>query len=108
MTLYRHTSGAWVFGAGTVQWTWGLDGTHDRGGSIPDVAMQQATVNLFSGMRSQPKTLQPGLVPGDGSSDSTPPDVDDHGARQRSDRVRRHRPVTATATDNVGVVGVQF
>ena len=27
----RTQSGALVFGAGTVQWSWGLDGTHDRG-----------------------------------------------------------------------------
>ena len=31
LTLYRHTSGALVFGAGTVQWSWGLDSNHDRG-----------------------------------------------------------------------------
>src|SRR5207302_1760371 len=30
LTLYRHPSGALVFGAGTVQWSWGLDGQHDR------------------------------------------------------------------------------
>ena len=28
----RHASGALVFGAGTVQWSWGLDANHDRGG----------------------------------------------------------------------------
>ncbi len=31
LTLYRHASGALVFGAGTVQWSWGLDSNHDRG-----------------------------------------------------------------------------
>ena len=31
VTLYRHPSGALVFGAGTVQWSWGLDDNHDRG-----------------------------------------------------------------------------
>src|SRR5438874_2634774 len=31
LTMYRQpTSGALVFGAGTVQWSWGLDGNHDR------------------------------------------------------------------------------
>src|SRR4029077_2758973 len=29
LTLYRHNSRALVFGAGTVQWSWGLDPTHD-------------------------------------------------------------------------------
>src|SRR6266542_4264203 len=45
LTLYRHASGALVFGAGTVQWAWGLDGTHDRGSGTSDVAVQQATIN---------------------------------------------------------------
>ena len=31
LTLYKHSSGALVFGAGTVQWSWGLDSNHDRG-----------------------------------------------------------------------------
>ena len=50
LTLYRAPSGALVFGAGTIQWSWGLDGVHDRGGSTPDPRMQQATVNLFADM----------------------------------------------------------
>src|SRR6202011_3077950 len=29
LTLYRHGSGALVFGAGTIHWSWGLDRTHD-------------------------------------------------------------------------------
>ena len=29
LTLYRHSSGSLVFGAGTTQWAWGLDTTHD-------------------------------------------------------------------------------
>jgi hypothetical protein len=35
-TLYRHAGGALVFGAGTVQWSWGLDATHDRAGDRPN------------------------------------------------------------------------
>ena len=31
LTLYKAASGALVFGAGSVQWSWGLDGNHDRG-----------------------------------------------------------------------------
>ena len=62
MTMYRAPSGALVFGAGSVQWAWGLDSNHD--GDInpsPDPDMQQATVNLFADMGVQPATLQPGL-----------------------------------------------
>jgi hypothetical protein len=73
MTMYRHNSGALVFGAGTVQWSWGLDGTHDRGvaptAHNTDPAMQQATVNLLADMGAQPATLQAGLVAATKSAD---------------------------------------
>src|SRR4051794_1563045 len=63
LTLYRHNSGALVFGAGTVQWSWGLDATHDREASTPDQAIQQATMNLLADMGIQPVTLQFGADP---------------------------------------------
>src|SRR5262245_18161856 len=62
LTQYRAPSGALVFGAGTVQWSWGLDGTHDGGVTVPDVRMQQATVNLFADMGVQAGSLQTGLI----------------------------------------------
>ena len=52
MTMYRHASGALVFGAGTIQWAWALDSNHDRGSAPADLAAQQATVNLFADMES--------------------------------------------------------
>src|SRR5207244_3258112 len=68
------------FGAGTVQWSWGLDSQHDRGTSSPDASMQQATVNLFADMGARPATLQPGADPVNhkvteaaGSIDTVPP-----------------------------------
>ncbi|RZU00770.1 Ig-like domain-containing protein [Rivibacter subsaxonicus] len=73
LTLYKHSSGALVFGAGTIQWAWGLDSSHDRGSNPADARMQQATVNLLADMRAQPATLQAGLVPAAASTDSTPP-----------------------------------
>ena len=73
LTLYRAPSGALVFGAGTVQWSWGLDGVHDRGGSTPDPRMQQATVNLLADMGAQPGALQEDLTPATQTTDSTPP-----------------------------------
>ena len=45
LTLYKASSGALVFGAGTVQWSWGLDGFTT--GKAVDRNMQQATVNLL-------------------------------------------------------------
>jgi len=73
LTLYRHASGALVFGAGTIQWPWGLDATHDRAGTPVDVRMQQATVNLLADMGVQPRTLQPGLQAASASTDTTAP-----------------------------------
>jgi hypothetical protein len=73
LTLYKHSSGARVFGAGTVQWAWGLDATHDRSGTPSDARMQQATVNLFADMGAQPATLQAGLQAATASSDVTAP-----------------------------------
>ena len=74
MSIYRAPSGALVFGAGTVQWSWGLDPNHDGDGADnADVNMQQATVNLFADMGVQPATLQTGLLAASASTDKTPP-----------------------------------
>ena len=58
MTLYRHASGALVFGAGTIRWSWGLDTSHDavggEGWPTPDPSMQQATANVLADMGSSP------------------------------------------------------
>jgi len=77
LTMYRDTNGAGpdalVFGAGTVQWSWGLDGQHDRGLPTTSAAMQQATVNLFADMGVQPAALQAGLTPAGASTDCVSP-----------------------------------
>jgi hypothetical protein len=107
LTLYRHETseatqqpskkegesprGALVFGAGTVQWAWGLDAHHDTETGIPperanssstrvgvdlngpDKNIQQATVNLFADMDVQPQTLQDNLIPASASTDVQPP-----------------------------------
>ncbi|HEY9474960.1 MAG TPA: N,N-dimethylformamidase beta subunit family domain-containing protein, partial [Mycobacteriales bacterium] len=73
LTLYRASSGALVFGAGTVQWSWGLDSEHDGNASTPDVRMQQATVNVLADMGAQPGTRQPGLVAASASTDTAAP-----------------------------------
>jgi hypothetical protein len=72
LMMYRAPSGALVFGAGTVQWAWGLDGDNPAG-TPADPTMQQATVNLFADVGAQPATLQPGLTAGTASSDTTAP-----------------------------------
>jgi uncharacterized protein YjdB len=76
LALYRASSGSLVFGAGTVQWSWGLDGTHDYFSSQPppaDPNLQQATVNLLADMGVQAATLQPGLLQATASTDSVAP-----------------------------------
>jgi Domain of unknown function (DUF4082)/Fibronectin type III domain/Bacterial Ig domain len=80
LTLYRAPSGALVFGAGTVQWSWGLanvnvweSGTTEPGNKAPDPNMEQATVNLFAEMGAQPGSLIKGLVAASKSTVTTPP-----------------------------------
>jgi len=73
MTFYRDPSGAQVFSAGTVQWSWGLDSNHERGSNDPSLDMQQATVNLFADMGVQPLTLQAGLITTPSSTDAFAP-----------------------------------
>lgn len=73
LTLYRAASGALVFGAGSIQWVWGLDEMHDRGNEPPDPRIQQAMVNLFADMDVQPETLQVELAAAIASTDTTPP-----------------------------------
>jgi hypothetical protein len=76
LMMYRAPSGALVFGAGTVDWAFGLNSNHDDpfgAAQDPDSNMQQATVNLFADMGVQPATLQGGVVPASASTDTTPP-----------------------------------
>ena len=90
LTLYRHASGALVFGAGTVQWAWGLDAHHDTETGVPpervnenttrvgvdpngpDPVIRQATVNLFADMGVQPATLAADLVAATAADDHRP------------------------------------
>ena len=111
LTLYRHSSGALVFGAGTVQWSWGLDNNHER---LPDatsdytnVSLQQATVNLFGDMGAQPALLQPGLTPGLPSTDLVAPvSVITAPAAGTSLVTGSNLTISGTATDSSGRVAV--
>ena len=73
LTLYRAPSGALVFGAGSVQWSWGLDATHDLAGTPTNASMRQATVNLLADMGVQPTTLAAGLTVASTSTDTATP-----------------------------------
>jgi hypothetical protein len=80
LTLYRAASGALVFGAGTVQWSWGLDNSNawdeegtEPSGNPPDPNMEQFTVNLLAMMGVQPGSLESGLVAASPSTNTNPP-----------------------------------
>ena len=108
--MYRHSSGALVFGAGTVQWSWGLDSSHDRAGTPVDVRMQQATVNLLADMGTQPATLMAGLVAATASTDAVAPSTGITSAPPAGASLPAGTPVTisGTAADAGGqVAGVE-
>ena len=80
LTLYRASSGALVFGAGTVQRAWGLANVNawevastEPSEGAPDPNLEQATVNLLADMGAQPGTISSGLVAATKSTDTTPP-----------------------------------
>ncbi|WP_447008702.1 DUF4082 domain-containing protein [Saccharothrix sp. DSM 118769] len=77
ITYYRHPSGSLVFGAGTVQWAWGVDNEHAFLTNTPtaDVRMQQATINFLADMGVQATTLMAGLVQSGGITDTQAPTV---------------------------------
>ncbi|MDT8857835.1 DUF4082 domain-containing protein [Paracoccaceae bacterium Fryx2] len=57
LSIYRAPSGALVFGAGTVFWSWGLSNAHDSSpysAQIANLDIQQFTVNMFADMGIQP------------------------------------------------------
>ncbi|ROQ03697.1 Ig-like domain-containing protein [Rathayibacter sp. PhB93] len=109
LTLYKAASGALVFSAGSVQWTWGLDQQHDGNGAAADVRMQQAQVNLFADMGVQPTTLMSGLVAATKSTDTAGPTVavsNPSGATSKANGSTVS--VSGTATDAAGkVAGVE-
>jgi Ca2+-binding RTX toxin-like protein len=80
LTLYRAESGALVFGAGTVFWSWGLAEALNTAPyfdpaetSIVSPAVQQFTVNLLAEMGIQPGSLEAGLITATRSLDVTAP-----------------------------------
>ncbi|MFE6735653.1 DUF4082 domain-containing protein [Microbacterium sp. NPDC057650] len=109
LTMYRAPSGALVFGAGTVQWGWGLDQEHDGNGAAADTRMQQAQVNLLADMGAQPGSLMTGLVAATKSTDTTAP-VTSITSPTLGQKIAHGttRTITGTATDVGGrVAGVE-
>jgi hypothetical protein len=110
LSLYKDvTSKALVFGAGTVQWAWGLDANHDvntlSNGGPADQNMQQATINLLADMGAQPASIKSPLTIATQSTDLTPP-VTTISAPKNGDPITLSTIYTikGTATDAGGVV----
>ncbi|MEU4563805.1 DUF4082 domain-containing protein [Actinoplanes sp. NPDC023936] len=105
MTMYRADSGALVFGAGTIQWAWGLDEFHDGQVADADENMQQATINLLSDMDATPLTPMDGMTVTPASTDTAAP-VATITSPAAASTVTNGSQVTVsgTATDAGGVV----
>jgi hypothetical protein len=117
LTMYRAPSGALVFGAGTVQWSWGLadvnawsSATTEPSEKAPDPNVEQATVNLLAELGVQPGSLTPGLLSATESTNRTPPiskiaSPENGATLQDGERVT----VSGTANDSSGdvVAGVE-
>ncbi|MCS3742993.1 DUF4082 domain-containing protein [Rhizobium sp. BK661] len=73
LTMYRAASGALVFGAGTVFWSWGLNDQHQGAETPTDPNVQQAMVNMFADMGIQPTTLDASLILATQSTDHLKP-----------------------------------
>lgn len=106
LTLYRASSGALVFGAGTIQWGWGLDQDHDGDNSNPaDPRMQQATANMLADMQALPTTLMSGLHMPTPSTDTQAPTVTITSPANNTTIANGTQvTVTGTAADNGGGV----
>jgi len=123
LVIYRAASGALVFGAGTVQWSWGLDSHRDtetgvpperanptnirvgvdQMGSEPDI--EQATLNLFTdmGVNPQVEKLKPELVKPNQTTDRIPPKV--YSSQQSIVTKETHIDLFGEALDEDGVLG---
>ncbi|MGP5071867.1 DUF4082 domain-containing protein [Arthrobacter rhombi] len=109
VTLYKASSGALVFSAGSIQWTWGLDEWHDGDGAPADAQMQQAEVNLLADMGAQPQTLMDGLATSSASTDKTAPTVNVTSAPEGVVKNGDEITVSGTASDAGGrVAGVEY
>jgi hypothetical protein len=104
LTLHRMPSGALVFGAGTVQWSWGLDSANPNG-NTPNTTQRQATLNLFADMGAQPWAPLSGLIRATKSTDTTAPTATITSPAAGANVTDGTKvTVTGTAADTGGVV----
>ena len=104
---YRNPiSGALVFSAGTVFWSWGLSSDHDTysGDAPTDPNVQQAMVNLLADMGVQPSTLQATLIMATQSTDHTAPTAAITQVSTTNPVEGQSVTVTGTASDVGGLI----
>lgn len=111
LTMYRDAeSGALVFSAGTVFWSWGLNADHEGPATETDPNVQQAMVNMFADMGIQPSTLDASLILATQSTDHIRPTSSITAPNIGSTFLEGQRvTITGTAQDNGGgvVAGVE-
>lgn len=109
LTMYRAGSGALVFSAGTISWTWALDSVHASTSMPASTDIQQAMVNLLADMGAQPATLKLDLVGTSPSTDKDGPLIAIHGLSQQLNGAATTITLTGSSADHGGVVaGVQI
>ncbi|OWV89904.1 Mo-co oxidoreductase dimerization domain protein [Rhizobium sp. R635] len=110
LTMYRAASGALVFGAGTVFWSWGLSDNHQGPTTSTDRNVQQAMVNMFADMGIQPTTLDASLILATQSTDTLKPTSSISSSMSGASFVEGQRvTITGTAQDFGGgiIAGVE-
>ena len=67
-SIHQAPSGAWVFGGGSIQWSWALD-SYGNGWNIVDSRIQLATANIFNRfINAQPPPAVTTVTPASGPS----------------------------------------
>src|SRR5262249_29773296 len=110
LTHYKAASGELVFGAGTVQWSWGLDSGNPFG-TAPAVTMRRPRATLSADMQARPSALPPGLAPATASTDTAAPSSTITSPAPNANLADGARvTVTGTAADTGGgvVAGVEI
>lgn len=111
LTMYRAESGALVFGAGTVFWSWGLSSNHEGAYTPTDPNVQQAMVNMFADMGIQPTTLVASLALATQSTDTLKPTSSISSPSVGGSFLEgQHVTITGTAQDTGGgiIAGVEI
>nr|WP_249784398.1 DUF4082 domain-containing protein [Bradyrhizobium sp. IC3195] len=110
LVLHRDpVSGALIFSAGSINWSWALASDHDGPATPVDPNVQQAMVNLFADMGVQPATLQANLMAAIRSTDTTAPTSSIANLSAASVVEGQSITVTGAATDAGGrIAGVEI